>query len=189
MTLVTPMNLRTALFVLAFAGTLPLAAHGQGHEHGAARLDLALEGRLLSLQLEAPLEALLGFERAPRNDAERRLVDVAVARLKASDRLFMPDAAGACALRRVELTSPVLKLGAGAGGAHGKPAGAGHADLDAIIEFDCKDPTKLSFIEVALFEAFPKMQRIDVQVATDKGQSRRSLKRPANRITLPSQRQ
>ncbi len=159
-------------------------AQAQTHEHGTARLDLALEGGLLSLQLEVPLDALVGFERAPRNDAERKRVDAAIARFKAADLLFKPDADGACALKRVELTSPVLKLG----DATAAPAGGGHADLDALVEFDCKDAAKLRSIEVGLFDAFPKMQRIHVQAVTAMGQSKRSLKRPENRISLPNQR-
>ena len=39
-------------------------------------------------------------------------------------------------------------------------------------------------LDVGLFDAFAGMQRIDVQVATPKGQLKRGLKRPANRISL-----
>ena len=159
-------------------------AQGHPHEHGAARLDIAVEAGKLSLQLEAPLEALVGFERAPRTDAQRQRVDAAVARLKAADTLFEPDPASGCVLAKVELDSAVLELGPAA--APVKPAAPEdeHADLDASIEFRCKDTARLSFIDTRLFEAFAALQRIDVQVAAPKGQFKRSLKRPARRITL-----
>ena len=177
MTATTTMNTLTALLALLCA--LPLAAQGQAHEHGAARLDIAIEAATLSLQFEAPLEALFGFERAPRSAAERQLVDAGIARLKAADRLFKLDPAAGCTLQRTELNSAALKLGAAA-----NPAPAEHADLDATIEFACKDSSKLGAIEVGLFEAFTRLQRIDVQVATPKGQFKRSLKRPMTRISL-----
>ena len=161
---------------------LPLATQAQGkaHEHGAARLDVAVEAGKLSLQLEAPLDSLFGFERAPRTDVERKRVDAAVARLKAAESLFRPDSAGGCTLASVELASSVLELGRSA------PArgNSEHADLDAAIEFQCKDAARLGFIDSDLFVAFANLQRLDVQVATPKGQLKRTLKRPATRIAL-----
>ncbi len=71
----------------------------------------------MSLQFEAPLDALFGFERAPRNAAERQLVDAALLRLKAADRWFKIDAAAGCALQGTELNSAALKLGASANAA------------------------------------------------------------------------
>jgi Protein of unknown function (DUF2796) len=174
---------RTTLLFACLAAA-PLLAQAQAHEHGAARLDVALDGSTLTLQLQTPLDALFGFERAPRNDAERKLVDAAIARLRAADRLFKPDPAAGCTLKRVELNSATLKLGAAPGGAPATPANTGHADLDATLEFECKDAAKVGILEVGLFDAYPRMQRIDVQVATPKGQFKRSLKRPANKVPL-----
>jgi Protein of unknown function (DUF2796) len=186
-----PMKALIHLLVMlgAMLCAAPRSAQAQAHEHGAARLDVAFDGRLLSLRLEAPLEALFGFERAPRNAAERQLVDAGIARLKAADRMFRPDAAAACSLRRIELESAALKLGAQAGTAQpqlrAQDASAEHADLEATIEFDCKDSAKLAAIELGLFDAFARLQRIDVQIVTAKAQSKRMLKRPASRVSLP----
>lgn len=185
--------MKTLFHLLVMLGAMlcaaPRSAHAQAHEHGTAQLDVALEGSLLSLRFEAPLDALFGFERAPRSAAERQLVDAGIARLKAAERLFRPDAAAACSLRRVELQSAALKLGAPAGAAQpqarAQEGSAEHADLEATIEFDCKDSARLAAIDVGLFEAFARLQRIDVQIVTAKAQSKRSLKRPANRISLP----
>lgn len=160
--------------------SLAARAEGRAHEHGAVRLDIAVETDKLSLQMEAPLDALLGFERAPRTEAERKRVDATIARLKGADTLFQPDPAGGCTLARVELTSAVLKLGKAP-----PPSAAGeHADLDASIEFQCKDSARLGFIDSALFGAFAALQRIDMQVAAPKGQFKRTLTRPAKRIAL-----
>ena len=134
--------------------------------------------------MEVPLEALVGFERAPRNDIERKLVEAALARLKAADSLFEPDPAGGCVLASVELDSTALKLGKTALTANPAPVANDHADLDASIEFRCKDTARIAFIDSRMFEAFASIQRVDVQAATPNGQFKRSLNRPARRIPL-----
>ena len=150
----------------------------QAHVHGVARLDIAVDATRISLQLASPMDNLLGFERAPRTDAERRQSDALVARLRAADTLFRIDPAAGCTLAGVELTSAALKLGQATAGEEG------HADLDADVVFNCTDATKAATIEVALFDAAARLQRLDVQVATPQGQFKRDLVRPARRIKL-----
>lgn len=162
----------------ACALLLGCACTAQAHEHGVARLGIAVEATRLSLQMESPLDNLLGFERAPRGDAERRLVQALVARLKAADTLFRIDPAAGCTLARVDLVSAALQLG------NPEPAEEGHADIDASIEFNCTDATRAAYVEVGLFDAASRLQRLDVQLATPQGQFRRDLARPARRIRL-----
>jgi hypothetical protein len=171
------MTIKRACMLLAGCAC---AAHvaAQTHVHGLARLDIAVDAARISLQLASPLDNLLGFERAPRTDAERRQSEALVARLRAADTMFRIDPAAGCTLARVELTSAALKLG------QATPGEEGHADLDAEVIFNCTDATKATTIEVALFDAAPRLQRLDVQVATPQGQFKRDLVRPARRIKL-----
>ena len=169
-------TLKTTLLTLCLAPLLAQAA-GKAHVHGIAKLDVAVEATKITLQLESPLDNLLGFERAPRTDAERQQADALVARLKAADAMFRIDPAAQCKLAKVDLTSSALKLG------QPDPSEEGHADIDGSFEFNCVDAAKAAFIDVGLFE-FKRMQRLEVQVAAPKGQFKRDLKRPANRIVL-----
>ena len=168
--------------VLAASLCLAASAHaaGHAHEHGVVKLDIAVEAGKLTVQMESPLDSLVGFERAPRTDAERKRVNAAVARLKAADALFKIDPAAGCTLAKVELSSAPLKLGEPEPGA----VDDGHADLDGDFEFSCKDSARAAFIELGLFSAFSGMQRIDVQIAAPQGQFKRTLRRPTSRITL-----
>lgn len=159
---------------------LPLShAAGNAHQHGVAKLDIAVEATKLTIQLESPLDNLLGFERAPRTDAERKLADAAVAKLRAAASMFKIDPAAQCKLANVELSSSALKLGK----PNPEEEKAGHADIDGSFEFECLDAAKAAYIDVGLFE-FSHLQRLEVQVATPKGQFKRNLKRPAKRIVL-----
>jgi hypothetical protein len=174
--------LRTVALVAlaALCGQALAAPAGHAHEHGVVRLDIAIEAGKVTLQLESPLDSLIGFERAPRNDAERQRAAAMVARLRAADTLFTFDPAAGCTLASVEIVSAPLQLGK----ADPQAAGDAHADLDGDFAFDCKDSGKLGFIEIGLFKAFAGMQRIAVQVAMPKGQLKRTLTRPASRIGL-----
>jgi len=164
--------------LVAVGVLLPLAgAFAAGpHEHGVVKLDVAVEGNRVSLLMDSPLANLVGFERAPRTDAERQRVDAAIAALQGAATLFRIDAAGGCTPGPVTLNASALE---------GQQSGAeaGHADIDASYSFKCGKGAP-AFIDVRLFEAFPAVQRIDVQLVTNTGQAKRTLTRPATRLTL-----
>jgi len=149
------------------------------HEHGVVKLDVAVEPGRVTLLMESPLANLVGFERAPRTDAERQRVDAALSTLNAAATLFKIDPAAGCTPGPVELNAAAL--------ADGKPgaapAEAGHADLDGSYSFKCKKVIP-SFVDIGLFTAFPGVQRIDVQLITGNAQSRRTLTRTTARLSL-----
>lgn len=152
---------------------------GKAHEHGVVKLDVALDGNKLTVAMEIPLDNLLGFERAPRTDAERKAAADVLARLRSPSQgkpLLAVDAAAQCSLSKAEVQAPVLEPGA--------KAGDGHADVDADYEFSCAKPAELRSLTIGLFDAYKRIQRIDAQVAGAKGQSKATLKRPANSVPL-----
>ena len=166
---------------LAVAVTLasPLAFAGKAHQHGVAQLDIAYEAGKLTVALDSPLDNLLGFERAPRTDAERQAANAAVARLKDGAALFSIDPAAQCSLGKTELESAPLKLGPpGAKGADG------HADMAASWEFVCKGAPS-AWIDVGLIDAFRRLSTLEVQAVGGKAQGKSTLKRPAKRLVLP----
>lgn len=173
------MRMRERLLLLCAALALPAGALAhKAHEHGIAKLDVGFDRGRLTVTLDTPLDNLVGFERAPRTDAERKATDAAVATLRDAGAMFRVDPAAQCTPRPVEITSAPLKLGTG-----GQQAAEGHADLEAVYEFDCPGAVP-GFVEVGLFDAFRRMSRIDVQSATPKGQRKATLKRPAKRVDL-----
>lgn len=166
------------LTTLLLVATAASAWAGKAHEHGVARLDVALEGRTLTIAIETPLDGLLGFERAPRTDAEKHAADTAIATLRAADALFGVDPAAQCKAVSVELSSAALQLGSAKA-----EKDDGHADLDGEFTFRCQ--VAPAWLDTGLFKAFPRLARLDVQVAAPKGQRKLVLKRPSQRIELP----
>ena len=176
----------TVLFAAALTCT-PTHAAGP-HEHGAARLHVAIDGDRLQLAFTSPLDTLVGFERAPRNAKETAAVKSMAERLGEPERLFVPTPEARCTRASVDLESPVIDpalLGSGAQRARA-PAKShgGHASIDAEIAFRCDNVRALTAIDVKAFEAFPRMKRLDVQVAGAKKQTGAKLTPRNPRLAL-----
>lgn len=138
------------------------------HVHGVGELMVSVDGNILMLFLESPLDNLLGFEHMPSTDAQRAAVRAMAARLNDAGTLFVPTAAANCVSWSVKLDSPVLEPAK-------KTSGSGHADLDAEFVFRCQRPEALRGIDVKLFEGFSNLRQLNVQVASPQGQTGATL--------------
>lgn len=173
------------------AWVLPAAAHQQhSHTHGRLSLDVAMDAHSITLLIESPLDSFLGFERAPRNDMERERVSQLVAQWNAADQLFQPATAAGCQLVKVELESEVLGLSgehrqrhADKGVGH-QPAASEHGDISIEVVFTCAKAELTPYLDIKLFDAYPRLKRIDAQVVSPQGQFKRSLRPGAARLNL-----
>ena len=150
---------------------LPPAMAGGAHEHGIAHLDVGVDDGGVVITLDTPLEALVGFEHAPRDARQRDALARMVDRLKSADRMFALDPAAGCRLDAATVEHP---FEASKGGAAEAPAG-GHADAQASWAWRCERPAALKRIEVRLFNDFPGLKTLRVQTATLKGQGSATL--------------
>lgn len=143
------------------------AAAGKPHQHGVASLSAAVDGNILELEFESPLEDLVGFEHAPRNDAQRRALQAMKERFAAPQALFMPSPKAGCRAAPAELEMP---------------QGGEHADLHALVRFQCATPEALRGLELRLFDAFPRLQRVRVQLAAPGRQAGAEVTRQKRRL-------
>jgi Protein of unknown function (DUF2796) len=96
-----------AMVVIELA--LPNDAQGAApHVHGVAVLEIAQDGAMVQINLNSPLDNLLGFERAPRNEKERQTVRTVASKLHQAGNLFIFTPAAQCRLGAVRLESPLL---------------------------------------------------------------------------------
>ncbi len=170
----TPMSARSILAPLLLAPLLA-GAQGHAHVHGQAKLEIVLDGPVLAIALESPLDGIVGFEHAPRSAAQKQAAERALAALRQPAQLFTLPADAQCRAEATELEAPVLQ---------GAAAKDGHADLDARWTFRCATPARLQSLEQGLFAAFPRLTKIEVQVAGPQGQRRQVLKRPERALRL-----
>jgi hypothetical protein len=171
-----------AASVAASFGALAQSSSGavpqHAHVHGLARLGVAVQGRTVTLSLESPLDNLIGFEHAPRSAPERTAVAALQATMQAPRELFRFNAEAACSLVKAEADS-ALFAASPAG-----PASSEHADLDASFEYACAQPARLATLDVGLFKVYPRLRKLSVEVATDKGQSKQDLTNAAHVVAL-----
>lgn len=177
------MNRLLATTIVA-ALSLPGAALAQhaAHVHGQVQVDVTVDGPLLSVRLEAPLDSLVGFEHRPRTAAQKQAAQTALARIEDVPSWLRPAAAAGCEVAGRKLDADALQPApAGAD----QPAGhAEHADLVAEIELRCATPAALKTLDLALFQAFPRIRRVDVRVAGPAGQLRQTLRAPTTTVRL-----
>ena len=156
---------------------------------GQARLEIAVEGEILSIRLDSPLDNLLGFEQAPRNERERQAVRRMTTHLNDSATQFQPSRRMHAARQLARSARARQGFPRTMGRYHGNPRWQGeassaakntkprahadekHGELTATSRFRCAPPRLLRDLKVKLFAAFPGLRRIDVVAITEKGQS------------------
>ncbi len=168
------------LMSIMFATAPAWAQHSHSHVHGQARLDVAIDGPLLTLAFESPLDSLVGFEHRPRSAAQKQVAEAAIARLRDAAALWQPDAAAQCTATETTLDVDALQPSATPAAA----VAAEHAEAAGRYVFRCAVPAQLKAVTHGLFDAFPRLQRLDVQVAGPGGQVKQTLRRPAKAVRL-----
>jgi Protein of unknown function (DUF2796) len=148
-----------------------------GHRHGAASLNVSVDGRALQIGLDGPADNLLGFEHAPRNDTQKKTVARAEQLLRQPTQLFELPPGAEC---QAQPAAVEMKLPA---------AGSGetHSEVEAQWRWECARPAALAHVDVGgLFKAFPRLKQLDVQIVTPNGQAAAVLKPGAPRVKLAS---
>lgn len=157
------MNLRRCAILILILSLGTMGAHAATpHAHGEGGLDLVVEQDRLSLSLSLPLDAVVGFERAPRNAAEKTALETA-ARLLGDASLFVPSVAAACTPQVPHVTLPAFAVA-------GKGHAQDHGDIEVRHEFRCARPAALKGLETTLFSHFKRLYRIEARRVGPSGQ-------------------
>jgi len=196
-------RITSLLITLSLASAPAALVAAEAHVHGQAHLNVAVDDDTLILMLESPTDSLVGFEHAPSSKADLAAVARMKETLENADELFVPTAAAGCELARVELHSPLLDEEDELGHAHepdhegheAHEAGEehedhedhdsheGHADLDGTFELRCAHPEALHDLEVRVFNAFPRLEKVKVAVVAPDGQTAAELTPAENRVS------
>lgn len=162
-----------------FAFVASLVASGSAlagpHEHGVAHMDIALEGGSLHISIKVPLESLLGYERAPRNAAEKAAASALLDRFKKGQPvLALPGQAQCKEAAPAQVKAPLIE---------GQSSGD-HGDLQAQYRLECAQAGELRKVDVTLFDLSPGIKRVRAQVIGAKGQSQSVLRRNKRQLQL-----
>lgn len=150
------------------------------HVHGASKLNIAIDGQTVTMELSAPANDIVGFEHQPRTDKQKAVVEQATQTLQDPLKLFtLPRAAGctvssAAVERKLEEVKP----------AAAKADEATHSEFEGRYSLICTNTVALQDIEFPYFKLFPKADEIEVQVIVARGQKSFEVKRARPRLSL-----
>ena len=144
-----------ALITVSLTSSAQSSYHS--HQHGKGVLEIAIEGKTLSGVLEMPLEALLGFEHAPKTSKEMSAQSKLEKRLSSIDAWFEINSEAQCTPK-----SPQIKLD--------RDAITKHSDLLYTFSYSCSNPSALKEIRLLFFKEYPSVKEVKVEVASPKGQ-------------------
>jgi hypothetical protein len=162
----------------ALAATPALA--GKAHVHGVMTLNIAVDGPVLSLQLVSPQDNLVGHERRPRPGVETTAAAAVLSLLRDVPRWVRPDVTAGCTPGAVTLLPGKLE-----GPAKPGEKDSGHADVEVAVEWRCQNPAALKGVDLSLFDAFARLERVDVQVAGGRAGAKQTLrKKDPQRVVL-----
>lgn len=176
--------------LLGIAAGLPASAEEfeqRGvHEHGKVTLNAAIEGTALVIGLDAPAINVVGFEHAPRTDAEKAAVTEAARLLNIGNGLFGFPPEAKCAFKGSQLTAPHWEEESADSHSHHEKheAHEHHADYEASFTFQCEAPTKLTWLEPLILEKLKNVTEARVNIVAASGQRSDVAKTARTRIAL-----
>jgi hypothetical protein len=157
------------------------------HEHGHVQISAALQGEQLVIEMEAPAINVVGFERAPRTDAERKLLAEQLAWLRSGQRAVGVAPAARCRLQSIEVTEPEWSH-QDHDHDHDHDRGAKeeekHADFRARWRFRCANAAALAWIEPWLLRSLRDVTDADVRVVAGNFQSALEVSSATQRVPL-----
>ena len=151
------------------------------HEHGIARLGLAVDGTRLTVDLELPAESVFGFEQAPRSAEERATAAEALDRLRTgAASLFAFREGVTCDLDSAEVEAPEGFEGDHAGEdqpphedeghEHAEDEAPVHTEVHLLASLTCSaeplGPASLRFADL-----LPDVVQVDLTVFTAAGEA------------------
>jgi hypothetical protein len=137
------------------------------HQHGAAQLNVALDGNTLELALESPTMNIVGFEHAANSASDRAAAAKAQQQLQDPLALFAIAPSAGCTIVSVEVASPLFITSVTP---NTQPSHE-HSDVDANYRLTCSQPEQLLNIDLReLFQRFPATQKIQAQLIGPNGQ-------------------
>ena len=168
--------LSAVALVPAFLASSALAANHEhrehdAHAHGHGTLDIVVEGELAMLELRMPGVNVVGFEHAPKDDAEREAVRRALEPLQDGASVFVLTPEADCVIEH-----SAAEIAAVAHEDHhdddehaeheAEADEEEHSELRATYQFRCGAPERLDRIETHVLEHLHDVEEIEVRAVT-----------------------
>ncbi len=157
-------------------GIIMLLLHGSPgtlsaqHVHGAATLDIGIEGKAGQATLRASGEDVYGFERAPRTAAERAKQEAALKVLREQGATFIR-------------FQPALGCNVTTESAKVVSSKGGHDEVEARYRIACRQAPAGKPVAFGVSQAFRGIETLTVQLVSDTAQTSRKIVRDRGTVT------
>ncbi len=149
--------------------------HGKtqkAHDHGAAEINIAADGKTAEVEIHAPAMGIVGFEYIPTTAADKKKQADALAALKANvTKIVLFDAAAGC-----KVTAANAEI-------HQEEAD--HAEVHADFKFTCAQPVAGTKVSFGFSKAYPAFATVKVQAVGATGQAGAEIKSDKGFVTVP----
>lgn len=156
------------------------------HVHGQGTLDIAIEGKKISMELVVPGMDIVGFEHVPTTDAQKAEVEKAKAKLTDVLGIFkLPQSADCKAdTADVENRKETHHPGEKDDDDDDKPGAPEHSEFHATYTITCAAPESVTGMETVYFTNFAGAQLLNVNITTSKGQTQAQMTRAKPTLDL-----
>ena len=132
----------------------------EAHVHGEAVMEIVIDEAGALISFEAPAIDIAGFEYLPKTDEEQAAIDAKIELLSdMASVVLLPEAAG-CTVSDVHVDFE----------AEEHDGEVEHIAFHAEYDVSCSDAGKLTSLEATVFNQFPDLEEMEVEVVTPSGQ-------------------
>lgn len=163
------------------------------HVHGHGSLNIAIEGKVVEMELEVPGADIVGFEHKPGNSEEEAAIKAALEKLKQGGALFQFPSDAKCDLERS--TAELVTENDGHNHKHDTEKHGDHktdrhkeehAEFVAYYRFGCADPDQITELRLPYFDAFPNSEELEIQMISRRGTRGFEVERANPVLVLPN---
>lgn len=174
---------------LLFPATLAAETERQhgAHEHGVSQLKIALDGKLLQFELEAPGSDIVGFEHKAENETQKKSIQSALSMLGDPMSIFDFPVAAGCSVTASDAKFETEHEEEHEGKKHDDHDDEeGHAEFHVSYSLTCTSPQSLANLGLKFFDLFPEAKELEVEAISNNGQLVLEIKRDEKSIDLSS---
>ena len=169
-----------------------VARQKDSHEHGAAKLMMAMEGKKLQVEFEVPSESLIGFEHFPKSQSNRKNFNEAIKNLSDPSKLFSMPNKAECLLVGTNVSQSLFSNEEYHGHdeskkeeEHGHDEAVKseiHSEFKSNYYWNCQHLDEIDSIGTELMTFFPRIEEIRVNWISNYGQGSLELESKDDRI-------
>jgi len=175
-------------FLFVGPGSTAEKRHAHTHVHGAAEMNIVVDGKKIVVEFRSPTDGLMGFEHEAKTDADKKKRDTAMKVFKERfSEMVVFDKKLGCTSHPGEVVVAQSNASGSKEHEHGKDnhkKGGEHRELRAMYNFTCNNDPAGSRVSFGVTKLFPNIHELKVQVLSGSKQSGTTIRKDKGDVGL-----